>query len=242
MVDHPADAADASKLMAELNAMADPEAAERLQRFFKTSKGEYGEGDRFLGIRMPVLRKMARRHRGIHINDAGRLLRTPYHEARMLALLILIEQFAKGTEEERAGIYHLYMDHTEHVNSWDLVDASAGQIAGAFLRDRSRAHLYELAASKSLWDRRIAIVATWPYILENDFADTLAIAEMLLNDDQDLIYKAAGWMLREIGKRDMAAEEAFLKPHYRKMPRTMLRYAIEKFPEQKRQKYLKGLV
>ena len=232
--------ADASALMAELHEMADPDTAVGLQRFFKTGKGDYGEEDRFLGIRMPALRKMARKHRRVHIHDAGRLLRTPYHEARMLALLILIEQFSRGADEEQTAVYNLYMAHTEHVNSWDLVDASAEAIPGLYLKDRSRAPLYELARSKRLWDRRIAMVATWPYIREDDFTDALAIVEMLLDDDQDLIHKAAGWMLREIGKRDMAAEEQFLKAFYPKIPRTMLRYAIEKFPEEKRRKYLRG--
>lgn len=239
MSDQPA---DASALMAELHALADPEAAAGLQRFFKTARGQYGEQDRFLGIRVPELRKIAGKHRTIHIHDAGRLLRTPYHEARMLALLILIRQFAKGSPEDRTAIYNLYMAHTEHINSWDLVDASAGQIPGAYLRERSRWPLYELAASDLLWERRISMIATWPYIRENDFTDTLAIAEILVNDNEDLIQKAVGWMLREIGKRDMAVEETFLKSHYREMPRTMLRYAIEKFPEEKRQNYLKGLV
>lgn len=234
--------ADASTLMGELHAMADQEAAARLQRFFKTARGEYGEEDRFLGIRVPVLRKMARNYSQVHIHAAGRLLRTPFHEARMLALLILIEQFRKGSDEDRSGIYNLYMEHTEHVNSWDLVDASAGHIPGAYLRDRSRAPLYELAASDLLWDRRIAMVATWPYIRENDFIDSLGIAEILINDDEDLVQKAVGWMLREIGKRDTAEEEAFLKLHYKKMPRTMLRYAIEKFPEERRREYLRGIV
>ncbi|MFW6284131.1 MAG: DNA alkylation repair protein [Desulfosalsimonas sp.] len=239
MSDQPA---DASALMAELHALADPETAAGLQRFFKTARGQYGEQDRFLGIRVPELRKIAAKHRTIHIHDAGRLLRTPYHEARMLALLILIRQFARGSPEDRTAIYNLYRAHTEHINSWDLVDASAGQIPGAYLRDRSRGPLYELAASDLLWERRISMIATWPYIRENDFTDALAIAAILVNDNEDLIQKAVGWMLREIGKRDMAAEETFLKSHYREMPRTMLRYAIEKFPEEKRQQYLKGRV
>lgn len=234
--------ADAATLLNELREMADPEAAEHLQRFFKTAKGEYGEGDRFLGIRVPVLRKIAKKNRNIHINDAARLLRTPFHEARMLALLILIDQFDNGSEEERNAIYHLYMDHTEHINNWDLVDISAGRIPGEHLKEHSRAPLYELAASEILWERRIAIIATSAYIKEKDFEDALAIAEILVNDEHDLIQKAVGWMLREIGKQSLRAEEKFLKTHYKTMPRTMLRYAIEKFPETKRQKYLKGKI
>lgn len=233
--------ADAPELMAQLHAMADEEAASLSRRFFKTEKGQYGEEDRFLGIRVPVLRKMARQYGDIHVNTAGRLLRTPFHEARMLALLILIQQFQKGSDDDRTGIYNLYMDHTEHINSWDLVDASAGHIPGAYLKDRSRGPLYELAGSDLLWDRRIAIVATWPYIREDDFSDTLGIAEILINDDEDLVQKAVGWMLREVGKRDIEVQEAFLKPRYKNMPRTMLRYAIEKFPKEKRRQYLKGL-
>lgn len=236
----PGEIADASALMAELHERADPELADRMRGFFRTQKGEYAEADRFLGIRVPVLRKMAAAHRSIHVHDAARLLRTPFHEARMLALLILIEQFRRGSEEERGVIYDLYLEHTEHINSWDLVDASAGPIAGDYLKDRSRTPLHRLAASDLVWERRIAIVATFVYIKENDFADALSIAEILVNDAHDLVRKAVGWMLREIGKRDMGAEEGFLMKHYRDMPRVMLRYAIEKFPEHRRQMFLKG--
>ena len=233
---------DTPALMARLHELADPQYASRLQGVFKTEAGRYGHGDRFLGIRVPVLRRLARLNPAIHIHDAARLLRTPFHEARMLALIILADQFAGGSEAARRAIYNLYMEHTEHINSWDLVDVSAGKIAGAYLQTRSRAPLYELAESTIVWERRIAVIATLPYIKQNDFADTLVLAGQLIHDKEDLIQKAVGWMLREIGKRDTAAEEAFLKKYCRTMARSMLKYAIEKFPEGKRKQYLKGIV
>jgi 3-methyladenine DNA glycosylase AlkD len=225
-----------------LRALADPEIAAHAQRFFKTGRGEYGEGDRFLGIRVPELRRLAREHRDAPESLAWSLLRSKLHEERLLALLMLVERFRRGADEDRARIYARYLEHVEHVNGWDLVDSSAGQIVGTYLAGKDAAVLYELAASENLWKRRVAIMATSAFIRRGDFEHTLAIAERLLDDEEDLIHKAVGWMLREVGNRNRAAEERFLRKHYRTMPRTMLRYAIEKFPEARRKAYLTGRV
>jgi 3-methyladenine DNA glycosylase AlkD len=213
-----------------------------LQRFFKTGPGQYGEGDLFRGIRVPVLRRLSKAYHDIPLELAERLLHSTFHEDRLLALLILVRKYASAGETERAGIYTLYLCNTRFINNWDLVDASAEHIVGTYLIDKSRKPLYNLARSSSLWERRIAILATFHFIKRGSFDETLRIAGMLLTDKQDLIHKAVGWMLRETGKRDMQREEAFLGAHYRQMPRTMLRYAIEKFPQDKRLSYLKGTV
>lgn len=227
----------------ELHDLADAEIAAHSVRFFKTGPGDYGEGDRFLGIRVPVLRKLARKHQELDLLDCRRLLRSPYHEARLLALLILVRAYDRSKDEEkRDAIYRLYLDHTAYINSWDLVDTSAEHIVGRHLAERDRSVLYELARSPSLWERRIAIMATFHYIKLGSFEETLRLAEVLLTDPHDLIHKAVGWMLREVGNRDQAVAEAFLRPRYHKMPRTMLRYAIEKYPEELRQQYLHGEV
>ncbi len=229
-----------SAIAGKLRKLADPERAEIHRRFFKTGRGEYGEGDRFLGIRVPVIRKLAGEFRGLALTDAGKLLRSGWHEERLFALLTLVDSFKRNNEEVRKDIYDLYMNSTRWINNWDLVDLSAPHIPGAWLCGRSRNPLHEFAESGDLWKKRIAIVSTHHFIRMNDFTDTLAISEKLLHDDHDLIHKAVGWMLREVGKRDPETEEKFLKTHYRNMPRTMLRYSIEKFPEEKRRKYLKG--
>jgi 3-methyladenine DNA glycosylase AlkD len=226
----------------ELRKLADKEIAEHSQRFFKTAKGQYGQGDRFLGIRVPVLRKTAKKYRGISIEDACRLLKSEFHEERLLALILLVNIFNRAGDEVRKAIYKLYLANTKYVNNWDLVDSSAEHIVGAYLRWRDRQPIYELAVSDNLWERRIAIMSTFHFIKHNEFEDTLRIAEILLADREDLIHKAVGWMLREIGKRDVEVEKKFLKKHYKKMPRTMLRYAIEKFPMSQRQRFLKGEV
>jgi 3-methyladenine DNA glycosylase AlkD len=226
----------------ELRGLGDPEAAAFLARFFKTGPGEYGEGDRFLGIRVPVLRKLARKHQSLRLSDCRALLVSPYHEARLLALLILVRAYDRGDEERRDAIYRLYLDHLAYVNNWDLVDCSAEHIVGRHLERRDKATLYDLARSSSLWERRIAIMATFRYVKAGSFEETLRIADMLLLDPHDLIHKAVGWMLREVGKRDRAVAEAFLRPRYRRMPRTMLRYAIERYPEELRKRYLRGEV
>jgi 3-methyladenine DNA glycosylase AlkD len=225
---------------AKLRALGDPRKAEDLQRFFKTGTGEYGEGDVFLGIRVPVLRKLATEYRDLTLGQAKKLLRSAIHEERLLALFILIDIFAKGSDVAKRQIYHLYLEHTQFVNNWDLVDASAEHIVGAYLWDKDKAPLLELAGSSLLWERRIAILSTFHFIKRGEFEATLKIARLLLADSEDLIHKAVGWMLREVGKRNPATEEAFLGKHYRKMPRTMLRYAIERFPEEKRRAYLHG--
>jgi 3-methyladenine DNA glycosylase AlkD len=224
----------------QLVSLSNAEDGAFLQRFFKTGPGQYGEGDLFRGIRVPVLRRLSKTHQDIPLELAEKLLHSPYHEDRLLALLILVRKAAKADEAERAHIHTLYLDNTRFINNWDLVDASAEHIVGAFLRDKSKEPLYQLARSGCLWERRIAILATFHFIKRGRFDETLGIAEILLKDPHDLIHKAVGWMLREIGKRDVQREEAFLSAHYPQMPRTMLRYAIERFEQDKRLGYLKG--
>lgn len=212
------------------------------RRFFKTGPGEYGEGDRFLGVRVPATRRVAREYSRLPLPDVLRLLRSGFHEERLLALILLIHQYRKGDPADPVRIYRAYLDHTRFINNWDLVDISAEHVVGAHLANRSRKPLYALARSSSLWERRIAILSTFHFIRNGDFDDTLKIAETLLSDPHDLIHKAVGWMLREVGKRDRVREDAFLLKHYRKMPRTLLRYAIEKHPERIRRQFLKGTV
>ena len=225
-----------------LSKLGSKEQAAISQRFFKTGPGEYGEGDIFIGIRVPVLRKLAKEYMNLSLKDVQIILRSKYHEERLLSLLILVDQFSKGDQKKKKSIYELYLKSTRFINNWDLVDLSAHLIAGPYLMDKSRAPLYELAQSDHLWERRIAVMSTFHYIKHDEFSDTLKIAGMLLSDKEDLIHKAVGWMLREIGKRRLQSEEIFLKKHYQKMPRTMLRYAIEKFPEPKRKSYLIGQI
>jgi len=224
----------------KLQQLASTETAEILQKFFKTGPGEYGEGDIFIGVRVPDLRKLAKEFQNITTSEILAFLASSIHEERFLALLILVLNYGRGDDIEKKKIYDLYLENTSYINSWDLVDGSAHHIVGAFLMDKNKAPLYRLAKSENLWERRIAMVSTFHFIKHDQFQETLEIAKILLTDPEDLIHKAVGWMLREIGKRDMAAEETFLKKHAMNMPRTMLRYAIEKFPEPKRQRYLKG--
>ncbi|MBF0288017.1 MAG: DNA alkylation repair protein [SAR324 cluster bacterium] len=226
----------------ELSQLADESIALNSQRFFKTGPGDYGEGDLFLGIRVPVLRKLIPQYKNTTLEQILELLKSPYHEERLFALFLLVGQFSKGSAEERKQRYHAYLGHTKYINNWDLVDTSAEHIVGAYLMARDRSPLYQLVRSKDLWERRIAVLATFYFIKRNEYQDTLQIAELLLNDSEDLIHKAVGWMLREIGKRNLKAEESFLRQHYQQMPRTMLRYAIEKFEEKKRQNYLYGRI
>lgn len=225
-----------------LESFADRERAEQALRYFKCGPGEYGEGDLFLGIRVPEVRKLAKKFETLSLNEITELLHSKYHEARLLALFILVHLFEKANEDTRKKIYDLYLANTTYINNWDLVDSSAGYIVGRWLFDKDRSTLYSLAKSASLWERRIAVMATFYFIKEGEFDDTLAITEILLEDSHDLIHKAVGWMLREIGNIDRGLEEGFLKRHYKKMPRVMLRYAIEKFPEDLRQEYLQGTV
>ncbi len=214
--------------------------AKSSQRFFKTAAGEYGEGDRFIGVRVPVIRQVARKFRDLAMDDTQKLLTSEIHEERLMALIILTDKYRRGTADNRSQIYDLYLANIRSINNWDLVDTSAEHIIGAFLNYKSRKPLYILASSGNLWERRIAIMTTFHFIKNHEFDETLKISSMLIEDPEDLIHKAVGWMLREVGKRDQHMEESFLKKHYRLMPRTMLRYAIEKFPEDLRQKYLKG--
>ena len=232
----------ASDISTTLRDLADPTIAQQSQRFFKTGKGDYGEGDRFLGIRVPVLRAQVKKFADTPLTEIQQLLQSPFHEERLCALLLLVQKFAKGNPDIKTEIYTLYLNHTQFINNWDLVDSSAHHIVGPYLANQDKQILYELAQSDSLWERRIAIMSTFHLIRNNQFDDALAISTQLLTDPEDLIHKAVGWMLREIGKRDLATEETFLKDHYQQMPRTMLRYAIERFPEPKRQKYLKNLI
>ena len=226
----------------ELKKLADPARAKAQQRFFKTGPGEYGEGDRFMGVRVPPIRRLVRKFRGISMESVDELLASPWHEERLFALIMMTDIFKRGSDGDRSAVYGHYMGSTEYINSWDLVDVSAPHVPGAFLWKRDRGPLFDLAESHDLWERRIAIVATQHFIRNNDFSDTLKISEMLLKDQHDLIHKAVGWMLREVGKRDMETEESFLRKHCSEMPRTMLRYAIERFPEDLRQSYLRGEV
>ncbi|MEI6305193.1 MAG: DNA alkylation repair protein [Deltaproteobacteria bacterium] len=230
---------DIQDKMASLSNFED---AKFLQKFFKTGPGQYGEGDIFRGIRVPILRRLAKFYQNIPLEHAELLLKSAYHEDRLLALLILVRKFTAADETERLAIYSLYLENTRFINNWDLVDTSAEHIVGAFLINKEKEVLYQLAQAISLWERRIAILATFHFIKRNMFDETLKIAKILLTDKEDLIHKAVGWMLREIGKRDMLIEEKFLNDHYLKMPRTMLRYAIEKFPSGRRLEYLKGTV
>jgi len=221
----------------ELKDLADTEQAKILSRFFKTGKGDYGEGDKFLGIKVPTSRKVARRYKDMPLDEVERLLQSDYHEHRLTALFILIHQYDGG--DDRKDIVDLYLRNLKYVNNWDLVDLSAPKILGDYLVDNDRKILYKLAKSKDLWERRVAILSTFTFIRNHDFADALKISEMLLNDNHDLIHKATGWMLREIGNRDQEEEEGFLKKYHKTMPRTMLRYSIEKFDAKKRAFYMK---
>ncbi len=231
-----------NEISRELRMFAEPERASIHQRFFKTGRGEYGEGDKFLGIRVPHIRKLVRKFRGLSIADTEKLLHSRWHEERLFALLVMVDAFKKGDTQLQEEIYSLYMACTKWINNWDLVDLSAPHIPGGWLFSRDRKPLYGFAETDDLWKKRIAIISTQHFIRKNDFKDTLAISRKLLKDDHDLIHKAVGWMLREVGKKDLETEEKFLRKHYMNMPRTMLRYAIEKFPEEKRQRYLKGIL
>ncbi|MCY2962717.1 MAG: DNA alkylation repair protein [Planctomycetota bacterium] len=229
---------NSTQIRQKLNALASPEVAASSARFFKTGPGQYGEGDTFVGIRVPALRTLAREFRELPLPEIEVLLRSPIHEERLLALLILVLSVGKCDADHRKVVYDLYLANSRHVNNWDLVDTSAPAIVGGYLRDKSRNPLVELAKSASLWERRIAIVATQHFIRLGQFEDTLALSRLLLSDKEDLIHKATGWMLREVGDRDESLLEAFLEDHAPAMPRTMLRYAIEKFEPGKRRFYL----
>lgn len=220
--------------------LKNPDQAAVLQRFFKTGPGEYAEGDIFLGLKVPQTRTLVKKYNNLSLAEITELIKSPIHEKRLLALLLMVE-YKKQADEKLAGqLYNLYLKNTRFINNWDLVDLSAEHIVGGYLKNKDRTPLLKLAKSKLLWERRIAILATFNFIKTGDPVWTLRIAELLLADEHDLIHKAVGWMLREVGKRcSRQAEEDFLKKYYKKMPRTMLRYAIERFPEKLRLKYLK---
>ncbi len=225
-----------------LRELGNSEIAEHSAGFFKTAKGEYGEGDRFLGIRVPVIRQQVRRFRDAPERAVLAILKSKYHEERLLAVLLLVDRYGRGDAATRQRVFDAYLANREQINNWDLVDSSAHLIVGPQLENRDRGLLYELATADRIWDRRIAMMATYHYIRNDDYEDALQIATLLRDDQHDLIHKVVGWMLREIGKRDRDKEERFLQRHYRKMPRTMLRYAIEKLPEARRKAYLNGEV
>ncbi len=227
----------------EIRKNADSDKAKILQQFFKTKKGQYGFGDKFHGIAVPVLRKIAKKYSKIDMEDTIILLKAPFHEERLVALLILMENFKENDDKKKDKIFKIYMENTAYINSWDLVDISAEHIVGAYLQDRDKKILFDLARSNSIWERRISILSTFGYIKKKEYALTLSLAEILLNDDHDLVHKAVGWMLREIGKRcSVEVLRDFLKEKYQKMPRTMLRYSIEKLEEAERQKYLRNKI
>ncbi len=230
------------KIVDHLYRLANLEIAEHSLRFFKTAKGEYGEGDKFLGIRVPIIRQSVKKYEAAPLSITKKLLKSEYHEIRLFALLLLVQQFSKGSPEEQEIIYRIYLSNTRYINNWDLVDTSAHHIVGKYLENRDKMILHKLSKSNSLWKRRIAIISTFHFIRNSEFKETLQISKQLLNDREDLIHKAVGWMLREVGKRNLAEETGFLKSHYKTMPRTMLRYAIEKFSKEERQKYLKGMI
>ncbi|HJP84408.1 MAG TPA: DNA alkylation repair protein [Gemmatimonadaceae bacterium] len=226
----------------DIRALGSPERAKHSLRFFRTGPGEYGEGDRFHGLTVPEMRAIAKQYRDLRHDEVLELLRSEWHEDRLVALLLLVDGYKRGNETHRRKIHRAYLANTRWINNWDLVDMSAGQVVGGHL-DADRISLLEkLARSKDLWERRIAIVATLHFIKRDQFGPTLRIAGILLEDSHDLIHKAVGWMLREVGKRDRAVLDAFLAEHYRDMPRTMLRYAIERHPETMRKRYLTGTI
>lgn len=233
---------DVSEIKEELSLLGDKEKAAILKRFFKTGKGQYGEGDKFRGIKVPEIRKLSKKYIDMSLSDAKSLLHSKFHEDRLLALFILVLKYQKGDEVLREKIYNLYLANMKYVNNWDLVDLSAEHIIGATLANKDKKLLTKLAKSSVLWERRIAVLSTFHFIKRGDYEQTLKMAELLLKDEEDLIHKAVGWMLREVGKRDIKVEEKFLKKYYKEMPRTMLRYAIEKFPESKRKAYLLGKI
>ena len=227
------------QLKEDMRKLANPEKARVLSGFFKTGKGEYGEGDSFLGIMVPHQRRIAKKYHDLSMSDLRRLISSGIHEERLVCLFILVNRYRNADSGGKKEVVDFYLRNIRYINNWDLVDLSSGPILGDHLMDGDRSMLYEMAKSGDLWKRRIAVMATFVFIKKNDFRDTLRIAEMLLDDRHDLIHKAVGWMLREIGKRDQAKEEEFLKKHYKKMPRTMLRYSIERFDEDKRKGYLR---
>jgi 3-methyladenine DNA glycosylase AlkD len=231
-----------SELRKKIKSLASSEVSKTMQWFFKTGKGEYGEGDIFAGLNVPTQRKIAREFKNLDLSELKILLGSKVHEERLISLFILVDKYEKSDDKEKEKIFSFYLKNRKGINNWDLVDLSAPKIVGKHLLKKDRSILFKFALSKNLWERRIAVLSTYEFIRNRDFEATLKIAELLLNDEHDLIHKAVGWMLREVGNRELKTEEKFLRLNYRNMPRTMLRYAIEKFPETKRKKYLQGKI
>lgn len=227
-----------NKIRDALKKLADPGRAKILARFFKTGKGQYGYGDIFLGVMVPQTRQVARRYKDASLSDISQLLKSKIHEERLAALLILNEQYAMAREEVKKTIFDFYLANTNRINNWDLVDLTAHRIIGDYLSDKEKSLLTKLAKSDNVWERRIAIIATYDFIKKERYEETFRIAKLLIKDKHDLIHKAVGWMLREVGKRDERQEEIFLGKYYKLMPRTTLRYAIERFSHGKRRFYL----
>jgi len=230
------------KIKNEINKSANPEKAKDLMRFFKTSEGKYGEGDIFLGIKVPLQRKIAKKYFKLDLEEIQGLLRSKIHEHRMIGLFILINKYSKSNKDEKRDIFDFYLKNTKNINNWDLVDLTAPKIVGHFIEEHGGniKILYKLAKSDDLWEKRIAIISTAFFIRKGKFKDTLKIVKILLEDEHDLIHKAMGWMLREVGKRNQKILEDFLEKNIKKIPRITLRYAIEKFPKKKRKRYLRG--
>lgn len=223
----------------ELNAHENPADAEFLQRFFKTGKGQYGEGDVFIGLRVPQTRMITKKYRDLPLAEIEKLLDSPIHEHRLAAVIIMAERAKRAKEFEKKDLYDLYLRRTDRINNWDIVDTSCRDVVGGYLMHKARDPLYKLARSEKMWERRISVVSTWQFIRVGDLDDTFKIAEMLLDDKQDLMHKATGWMLREAGKRDEARLKDFLDQHAAVMPRTMLRYSLEKLHPADRAYYMK---
>ncbi|MFA6136393.1 MAG: DNA alkylation repair protein [Candidatus Paceibacterota bacterium] len=231
-----------SLLRFDINKLKSSYRAKVSQSFFKTGKGQYGEGDIFIGLTVPQCRMLSKKYLDLSKSEVGKILKSKIHEERLIALLILVEKFSKGDNKKRKEIFDFYLKNIKYINNWDLVDLSADKIVGAYLLDKDKNILLKLVLSKNIWERRISVISTFNFIKNGKFDWTLKISKILLNDSHDLIQKAVGWMLREVGKKSIAVEKTFLNKYYRKMPRTMLRYAIERFSEKERQKYLKGVV
>lgn len=229
---------NAKAVQSALDQAGDPADAQFLQRFFKTGKGQYGEGDQFIGVRMPAIRKIAQQYKQLPLAETVRLLHSPVHEHRMCALVIMTLQAKTASKEQLQTLYQTYLANTAHINNWDLVDVTCRDVVGRYLSDKPRDQLYELANSPNMWERRIAIVSTWWFIRDNDLNDTFALSEILLHDKHDLMHKAVGWMLREAGKKDETRLKEFLDVHAVDMPRTMLRYSLEKLHPKDRQHYM----
>lgn len=229
----------ASFILSELLSMANPEKGTFLQRFFKTGPGQYAEGDVFLGLVVPLTRSIAKANKQTQLSELQLLMESEYHEARLCALLIVVEKFKKASEAEREELYTFYLKNARRINNWDLVDVTCPHVVGLYLLDKDRSHLYELAESDNLWEQRIAMVSTVTFIRNREFSDTLALAERLMTHKHDLMHKAVGWMLREVGKKDRNTLTGFLEQYATKLSRTSLRYAIEHYPEDQRQYFLK---